>query len=236
MVKKFTRRIIMERVYEKSKADFISRVMTHMGIGLFITFLTAYLTYKNEVLQSIIFSSSVVFFMLFIVEIGLVVYLTRRIEKMSFASARVAFFLYAVVNGLTLSTIFMAYEISNIYIAFLVASVMFLTAGLIGITIKKDLSTFGQFLFLALIGIIIVGIVNIFTRIAAIDNLITFAGIIIFSGLTAYDMQKIKGIHSEAYSLDGESVAKYSIVAALELYLDFVNLFLYILRLLGRKR
>lgn len=226
----------MERTFERSRTDFISKVMAHMGIGLFITFLTAYFTSTSPVLLSIIFSSQFVFLALMLGEIGLVVYLSRRLEKMTFTQARMGFLVYAVLNGLTLSVIFLAYELGTIYMVFLIAAVMFLCAGFIGMTVKKDLSAMGHFLILSLIGIIAVSIINIFFRMPALDSLISFAGVIIFSGLTAYDMQKIKALHYNAYSLDGETAAKYSIIGALNLYLDFINLFLYLLRLFRRRR
>lgn len=226
----------MERVFEKSRADFISKVMANMGLGLFITFLTAYFTYTSEWLSSIIFSSPYIFLVLMFAELGLVIYLTRRIKDMSFAQARTGFFAYAVLNGLTFSVIFLVYEIGSIYFVFLIAAIMFIFAGFIGITIKKDLSAMGHFLILGLIGLIAVSILNIFLRIPAMDSLISLVGVIIFSGLTAYDMQKIKDMHYNAYNMDGESAAKYSIMGALRLYLDFINLFLYLLRLFGKKR
>jgi FtsH-binding integral membrane protein len=226
----------MERVFERSRADFISKVMANMGMGLFITFLTAYYTYSSEWLLSFIFGSPFVFLVLMAGEIGLVVYLSRRLEKMSFAQARTGFFAYAVLNGLTLSVIFLTYTMSSIYYVFLIAAIMFIFAGFIGMTVKKDLSAMGHFLILSVIGLIAVSILNIFLRIPAMDNLISFAGVIIFSGLTAYDMQKIKAMHYNAYNMEGERAAKYSIIGALELYLDFINLFLYLLRLFGRKK
>jgi FtsH-binding integral membrane protein len=169
-------------------------------------------------------------------ELGLVVYLSRRIEKMSFAQARAGFFTYAVLNGLTLSAIFITYDISSIYYVFLIAAIMFIFAGFIGVTVKKDLSAMGHFLILSVIGLIAASILNIFLRMQAMDTLISFAGVIIFSGLTAYDMQKIKAMHYNAYNMEGERAAKYSIIGALQLYLDFINLFLYLLRLFGRKK
>ena len=226
----------MERVFERSRADFISRVMANMGVGLFITFLTAYFTYSSQWLFSIIFSSPIVFLALMFGELGLVVYLSRRIEKMSFAQARAGFFTYAVLNGLTLSVIFITYKISSIYYVFLITAIMFIFAGFIGVTVKKDLSAMGHFLILSVIGLIAASILNIFLRMQAMDTLISFAGVIIFSGLTAYDMQKIKAMHYNAYNMEGERAAKYSIIGALQLYLDFINLFLYLLRLFGRKK
>lgn len=226
----------MESSFERSRVDFISKVMANMGIGLFITFLTAYFTYTNEWLWSFLFSSPIIYIGLMIGEIALVIYLSRRLEKMTFGQARTGFFVYAVLNGLTLSVIFMAYVGSSIFVVFLIAAIMFIIAGFIGIAAKRDLSSMGHFLILSLIGLIAVSILNVFLRIPAVDSLISFIGVIVFSGLTAYDMQKIKAIHYNAYNMDGERTAKYSIIAALELYLDFINLFLYLLRLLGRRK
>lgn len=224
----------MERVYERSRADFISKVMTHMGIGLLITFLTAYLTASNYYLAMGIAGSSLMF-VLALMEIGLVIYLTRRIDKMSLSGARLGFYVYAVLNGLTLSVIFLAYDLPNIYSAFITAAVMFLGAGFIGISIKKDLSAFGHFLMLMLIGIIAASVINIFVGSAGLDYMISLVGVLLFSALTAYDMQKIKDVHYNVYYFDGEAAGKYSIIGALQLYLDFINLFLYLLRLFAKK-
>lgn len=225
----------MERVYERSRADFVSRVMTNMGIGLFITFVVAYFTASSDLILSLVFSSTITFFGLIIAEIGLVFYLSRNIESMSFSAARASFFIYAVINGLTLSSIFIAYDLPSISTAFLTAAVMFLAAGFIGMSTKRDLSAMGQFMMLMLIGIIVTSLINMFMRSAAVDMFVSLIGVVVFSGLTAYDMQKIKGIHYEAYNLENEAVMKYSIIGALALYLDFINIFLYLLRLFGRR-
>jgi FtsH-binding integral membrane protein len=226
----------MERTIERSRADFVSKVMGKMGVGLLITFVVAFFTYNSEFMLQLIFGSRFVFFGLMIAEVGLVMYISRRISHMSFAQARMWFYLYAALNGVTFSAIFIAYEIASIYIVFIVAAVMFLAAGLFGITVKKDLSAMGHFLFLLLIGIIVASIVNIFLASSAMDMLISIIGVIIFSGLTAYDLQRIKAMHYNAYYQDQETVNKYSITGALVLYLDFINLFLYLLRLLGKKK
>ncbi|TDT60963.1 Bax inhibitor-1/YccA family protein [Fonticella tunisiensis] len=224
----------MERVYERSRTDFISKVMTHMGVGLLITFLTAYLTASNYYL-AIGIAGSPLMFVLALMEIGLVIYLTNRIDKMSLSGARLGFYVYAVLNGLTLSVIFLAYDLPNIYSAFITAAVMFLGAGFIGISIKKDLSAFGHFLMLMLIGIIAASVINIFVGSAGLDYMISLVGVLLFSALTAYDMQKIKSVHYNVYYFDGEAAGKYSIIGALQLYLDFINLFLYLLKLFAKK-
>lgn len=226
----------MERVFERSRTDFISKVMNHMGIGLLLTFAVAYWTSTSEAMQSFVYGSGSMVFILMLAEVGLVIFLSRRINHMSFAAARTGFYVYAALNGLTLSAIFMMYTPSTIYTAFISAAVVFLAAGFIGVTIKKDLTGFGQFLFMMLIGVIVASVINFFMRSDAMSYMISLLGVFIFSGLTVYDMQKIKNIHYNVYNLDGEAAAKYSILGALTLYLDFINLFIYILRLLGRKR
>jgi FtsH-binding integral membrane protein len=226
----------MERVYERSKADFVSKVMMQMGVGLFISFLTAYLTVRSDTLFNLVFGSTFIFLILMFSELGLVIYLTRSINRMSFAQARIGFYVYAVLNGLTLSSIFMIYNITSIYSVFLTAAIMFVISGLIGMSTKRDLSSLGRFFMAALIGIIAASILNMFLGLTSLDLMISIVGVLLFSGITAYDMQKIREIHYNAYNLDGEITAKYSILAALELYLDFINLFLYLLRLFGRRR
>lgn len=226
----------MERVYERSKSDFVSKVMMQMGVGLFISFLTAYIAASSDAIYSLLYSSTFVFFILMLVELGLVLYLTRRIDRMSFTQARTGFYVYAVLNGLTLSSIFLIYGITSIYSVFLASALMFVISGLIGMSTKRDLSSLGRFFMIALIGIIAASVLNMFLGLSALDLMISIIGVLLFSGMTAYDMQKIKTIHYNAYNFDGEVTAKYSIIAALALYLDFINLFLYMLRLFGRRR
>lgn len=224
-----------ENTIERSRADFVSKVMAHMGVGLLITFVTAYLVYSSELLQALVLNLPMMI-ILFISELVIVSVLSRRVDRMTVSQAKAGFMFYAVINGLTLSTIFIVYQISTIYYTFLISSIVFLAAGFIGMSVKKDLSAFGQFLYMLLIGLIVVSIAAMFFSLPSIDLAITAVGIFVFSGLTAYDMQKIKQIHYSAYSMDGEAVGKYAVLGALTLYLDFINLFLYILRLFGRRR
>lgn len=224
----------MENTIERSRVDFISKVMTNMGLGLFITFVTAYFVSTSSAMVSIIYGSPFTILILFLAEIGLVMYLTRRINSLSFPGARMGFFVYSALNGLTLSSIFLAYDPASITAVFLIAALMFVISGLIGISIKKDLSAMGHFFMLGIIGLIILSIVSMF--VPSLNLIIGFLGVILFSGLTAYDMQRMKAIHYNAYNMSSEVAAKYSIVGALVLYLDFVNLFLFLLRIFGRRR
>lgn len=224
----------MENTLVKSKVDFISKVMTHMGIGLLITFVTAFFVSTSETMQILLYSSPITVFILFFAELGLVIYINRRIEKMSFASARLSFYIYSALNGLTLSSIFLVYSLPSIYSAFLVASLMFIISGLIGISIKRDLSAMSHFLMLGIIGVIVLSVISFF--LPGINFFVSILGVILFSALTAYDMQKIKAIHYNSYRINSEAVSKYSIIGALALYLDFVNLFLFLLRIFGKRR
>jgi FtsH-binding integral membrane protein len=224
----------MENTLEKSRVDFVSKVMGNMGAGLLITFVTAFFVSQSETMQSLIFSSPFTLLLLFFGEIALVVYITRRIGSMTFSQARLYFFVYSALNGLTLSAIFLAYTMVSIYMVFLIAAFMFVASGLVGISIKKDLSAMGHFFMLAIIGLIILSIVAIF--VPSINLVLSFLGVALFSALTAYDMQKIKAIHYNAYSMSNEIVSKYSIIGALTLYLDFINLFLFLLRIFGKRR
>lgn len=224
----------MENTLEKSRVDFISKVMTHMGLGLFITFVTAYFVSTSDTMLNLIYGSGSSIFILFIAEFGLVIYLNRRIEKMSFSSARLSFLIYSALNGLTISSIFVAYNMVSIYSVFLIAALMFVISGLIGISTKKDLSALGQFFMMGIVGIIVLSIVAIFMP--GMNLAVSLIGIALFSGLTAYDMQKMKAIHYHSYNLSNEAVSKYSIIGALTLYLDFINIFLFLIRIFGKRR
>lgn len=223
----------MENTMIKSRVDFISKVMSNMGIGLFITFVTAYFTSTSTFMQSIVFGSPFSMVLLIAADFGLVIYLNRQIGKLSVSSARGFFYLYSAINGVMLSSIFLVYGAFSIATVFLIASLMFVCSGLIGISIKKDMSSMGHFLMMAIIGIVVLSLISMF--IPGINPFISLISVILFSVLTAYDMQKIKNIHYNSYYLNEETVAKYSIIGALALYLDFINLFLFLLRIFGKR-
>jgi uncharacterized protein len=224
----------MENTLIKSKVDFVSKVMTYMGVGLFVTFVTAYFVSTNDAMQNLVFGSGYSVMLIFLAELGLVIYLNKRINSMSFAGARFGFLVYSALNGVLLSSIFLVYTMVSIYSVFLIASLMFVVSGLIGLSTKKDLSAMGHFLMLSLVGVFILSIATIF--IPGINFLVSLLGVALFSVLTAYDMQKIKTIHYNSSSLSPEMVSKYSIIGALTLYLDFINLFLFLLRIFGKRR
>ncbi len=217
-----------------TQQSLILRVFVWMAMGLGITGLTAMLTY-NSSLFSMLMQSQGLFYGLMIVEVGMVWYLSARIMKLSFTTATVLFGTYAVLNGLTLSFIFAVYTMSSIATTFFVTAGTFGVMALYGYVTKRDLSKLGSILFMALIGLIIASVVNIFLGNSMLDLVISAVGVLIFVGLTAWDTQNIKQMLVQTEGEDEELVKKLSVLGALSLYLDFVNLFLYLLRFLGSR-
>lgn len=212
-------------------AGVMRRVFGKMFLGLLITALTSLFTVSSEAMLTFIFSSRIVFFGLIIAELALVFAISGAINKLSSTTATLLFFLYAIVNGLTLSSIFLVYSPSAIVLTFAVTSLTFGSMAIFGYITRQDLSKMGSILFMALMGVIIATIVNIFLASSALDWIISFAGVLIFTGLTAWDTQKIKNMASMT---DPSQAGKVATIGALSLYLDFINLFLYLLRFLGR--
>ena len=172
--------------------------------------------------------------MLIIAELALVFILSARIMKMSFATAGIMFAAYSVLNGITMSFIFIAFTMSSIAGAFFVTAGMFAVMSFIGFTLKKDLSSFGSFFFMALIGLVIATVVNAFWANSVLYWVITYIGVLLFVGLTAYDTQKIKHMLMMYGDEVNDNTQKLALLGSLSLYLDFINLFLYILRFFGR--
>ena len=180
--------------------------------------------------------SSIVWFGLIIAEFALVYFISASINRLSPAVATALFLAYAALNGLTLSFIFLAYTSASITAAFFVTAGMFGGISLYGYTTKRDLTGIGSIAFMALIGLILASIVNIFLRSPGLYWLLTYLGVIIFVGLTAYDTQKIKRWSLSVDPNDTTTIQRFGILGALTLYLDFINLFLFILRIMGRRR
>ena len=207
------------------------KVYLWMTLALAVSGLTAlYVSRSAGLLQSV--SSSV--WLLVIAELALVIFLTARIHKMSFRTAGIMFVLYSVLNGATLSFIFLAYTMSSIATTFFVTAASFGTMSIVGYTTGKDLSTMGRYLLFALIGLIIATIVNIFLGNSMLQLIVSGIGVLVFVGLTAYDTQKIKQLFLLQAGDINESTQKLALMGSLMLYLDFINLFLYLLRFLGR--
>jgi FtsH-binding integral membrane protein len=214
---------------------FMVKVYAWMSLALAITGFTAVFTAGNATLFSLIFSQSWVWIGLIILEFVLVAYLSIWIAKMSAQRATIVFILYSVLNGLTLSIIFLIYTTGSIASTFFVTAGTFAVMSAYGYLTKSDLSKWGNILFMGLIGIIIASIVNYFMQSETLYAIITYIGVLIFVALTAYDTQKIKTMNIIGNEGTDED-KKEAIMGALTLYLDFINLFLYLLRLLGRRR
>jgi len=217
------------------QAAFMSKVYTWMSGGLAITGLIAMWVASNESLVYSIVSNRLLFFGLILGEIFLVGYLIARISKMSAQTAGIIFTGYAALNGVTLSVVLLAYTSASIASTFFVTAGTFAVMSIYGYYTKKDLTSWGNLLFMALIGVIIASVVNFFMQSEMMYWLITYAGVLVFVGLTAYDTQKIKRM-STANEIGSEGESKSAIVGALMLYLDFINLFLLLMRILGDRK
>ena len=212
------------------------KVYTWMTLALAVTGLTAYYCSLNFEVINAIASNSLVFWGLIIAQLGAVMYLSVRINNMSLTTAGIVFLLYAVLTGVTFSFIFLVYTIGSITSTFFITAGTFGAMSLVGYFIKKDLSAIGRFLIMALIGLIIASIVNIFLQSSGLTLICTYAGVLIFSGLTAYDTQKIKQMFLMHGAEMNESTMKLALMGSLTLYLDFINLFLYLLRIFGDRK
>jgi FtsH-binding integral membrane protein len=212
-------------------AAFIRSVYAWMFSGLALTALAAAWVKVSPAMQQIVFSGAM--WVLIIAEIGLVFWLSLRIQRMSPAAAASAFLVYSLLNGLTLSVVLFAYTGAAVFQAFAVTAGTFGAMSIYGLVTKKDLTSWGSFFFMGLIGVLLASVVNIFLKSSALEMTISVVGVFVFVGLTAYDTQKLK-----AYAMvaEGDRVTNFAVIGALALYLDFINLFLMILRLMGGRR
>ena len=210
------------------------KVYVWMTLALVITGVTAYGVATSPSLMMAIATNKLLFWGLIIAEFGLVVAISAAINKLSLTTATLLFVLYSVINGATLSFIFAIYTMSSIASVFFITAGTFAVMAVIGYTTKKDLTSMGKILFMALIGIIIATVVNIFLKSTGLQMIVSYLGVLIFVGLTAYDSQKIKQMLLMAPDA-GEGAQKIALLGALSLYLDFVNLFIYLLRIFGRR-
>lgn len=212
-------------------------VYAWMCAGLAMTALAALAVAKNSALVMAIASNSLLFWGLMIAEIGLVIYLSARISKMSFMTAGICFAAYAILNGVTMSFLFFAYTMESIATTFAITAGTFGAMSLIGFVIKKDLSALGRVFLMLLIGLIIATVVNMFVASSGLAMILNYVGVILFVGLTAYDTQKIKMMLLEASEAGvTDQTQKIALMGSLELYLDFINLFLYLLRFMGDRK
>src|SRR5574344_1729839 len=197
------------------------KVYLWMTMALAISGATAYAVATSPAILQAIMGNSILFWGLMIAEFGLVIWLSAGINRMSLATATLAFVAYSVLNGATLSFIFLAYTMSSIAKVFLITAGTFGATALVGYTTKKDLSGFGRFFMIAIIGLIIASVVNVFLKSTGFDLIISYVGVVLFAGLTAYDTQKIKQMCMQAPDA-GEQMQKYAVLGALTLYRDFL--------------
>lgn len=223
------------RSTDSAVATLMRNVYLWMTLALVITALTAMVCARSQAFMYALISSKLLFWGLFIAEFALVIIFTSRLMRMSFQAATLLFIAYSVLNGLVFSTIFCAFSMGSIATTFFVTAGTFGAMALVGSFTKKDLTGIGKFTLMALIGLIIAGIVNIFLHNAMFDFVVSAIGVLVFAALTAYDAQKIKQMLYQQGEIN-ESTQKLALYGSLSLYLDFINLFLYLLRFFGGSR
>jgi uncharacterized protein len=219
---------------------FMANVFSRMFMALAVTALIAWLASGSDAFVRIMFNSqtggmSIAGWVIMLSPLGLVLWMSAGFNKMSAGTLSVVFAVYSVLMGLSLSFIFLAYTGSSIAKTFVIASAMFGLMAVLGYTTKTDLTKFGSLMFMGLIGLIIASVVNYFMKSSTMEYIISFVGVLVFTGLTAYDVQKIKRLGINAIE-QGDSMTKIAIMGALTLYLDFINLFLFLLRFFGNRR
>lgn len=216
--------------------QFIRSVYNWMGIGLALTGFMAYYVANSETLMRLILGNQLIFFSLIIGELALVFFISARINKLQASTATGLFILYAVLNGATLSSIFVIFTKTSITSTFFICAATFIACSIYGMATKRDLTSLGGFMAMGLIGIIIASVVNMFIGSHGMQMIISYIGVIVFVGLTAYDTQKLKTMAlSQPEGLGAGVIRKGAIMGALSLYLDFINLFLMMLRIFGSR-
>lgn len=215
---------------------FLRGVYQWMTAGLLLTAALAYFTASSETMLRLLFSGGIMPFVIMLAPFGLVMVLSFGIHKMSGTTATFIFLVYSALMGLSLSSVLLVYSGQSIVMAFMTCAGMFAAMSIYGMTTKKDLTSMGSFMFMGLIGIIIASIINLFMQSSMMELVISGIGVIVFTGLTAYDTQKLKVMGEMVPTEDGTAVQRATIMGALTLYLDFVNLFLMLLRLFGASR
>lgn len=220
----------------KEQNRFLARTYGWMALALVISGFTALgtATYLTSIGEQAYTFFQIGFPVLAIAEIVLVWWLSASIRKISAAGATVAFVIYSVLNGMTLSSIFIVYQLSSLFTIFLTSAGMFAAMAIYGTFTKQNILSFGRYFFMALVGVVIASIINLFVRSAKFDWIISIVTVVLFTGLSAYDAQKMVRVSERAEN--SEIFKKASIIGALELYLDFVNIFLAMLRLFGKRK
>ena len=217
-----------------SLSEYVNKTVLWMFFGLLLTFAVAYFGYASAMILYVFYYPGI-YYALLIGEVIAVMILSARLHQMSISTAKILFIVYAIINGISFSALFLTFNAGTLIYAFGLTSMFFGIMGLYGFTTKRDLSGIRPILFAGLIFLLIVSVLSIFLNFSAYETFICIIGIAVFLALTAYDMQKVKAFHS-VYAYDAEMANKSAIYAALQLYLDFINIFLYILRFLRHKR
>ena len=217
------------------EADFMQKVYLWMTLALSLTGFVAYRTTQSEFLLGLIFGSSFGFIGIILVELALVFWISSGIQRISSNMAIGLFLLYSVLNGFTLSILLIAYTGASVASTFFITAGMFGAMSVYGYSTKQDLSSWGNLLFMALIGLILASFVNIFLQSAGLYWIISYVGVLVFVGLTAFDTQKIKQLAAQVIA-ESEVGRKVAILSALTLYLDFINMFIFMLRIMGNRR
>ena len=224
----------MNDIDVRSSNNFLRKVFLYMILGIAISFGTgAYLLYFNQGLLSTLFNY---YQFLVIAELAMVFSISFFINKISSSLAKILFFAYSLVNGITLTVIGFIYAPQIIFYAFMITLTIFVVTAIYGYTTQEDLSSYRRFFMIALISLIALSIFNAFMRVGMLEWVITIGGVVIFTGLIAYDVNRIKAISYQLADGDNEAMEKMGIIGALNLYLDFINLFIYILRIFGRRK
>jgi FtsH-binding integral membrane protein len=218
-------------------SDYVRSVYNWMGIGLALTGFVAYYVSTSESLLRMIFGNPLLLMVLIVAELGLVFGIAGMVNRMSAGTATALFVVYAGLNGVTLSSIFLVYVQASIVSTFFICAATFIACSVYGWTTKKDLTSLGGFMMMGLIGIVIASLVNLFLQSSSVSVIVSYIGVFVFIGLTAYDTQKIKNMAmTQPANLDGAVIRKGAILGALSLYLDFINLFLMLLSIFGQRR
>ena len=217
--------------------EFVRSVYNWMAIGLGLTGVVAFAVANSPAMLQLVYGNQILFFGLIIAELVLVFSISARVSRMQASTATGLFLLYARLNGITLSFVFLVFTKASIASTFFVCAATFVACSIYGWTTKRDLTTIGSFLFMGLIGIIIASVVNLFVKSSAVATIVSYVGVLVFVGLTAWDTQKIKTMAmSQPDGIEAGVIRKGAIIGALSLYLDFINLFLMLLHILGASR
>ncbi len=231
-----TNNLVRNYTAKAAQATLLRSVYLWMTLALIITGFVAMYVAKSYTLVNMMIQNSMMFWGVLIAEVALVWYLSARIYKMSFTTATILFIVYSILNGVTLSILLLVYTTSSIATTFFVTAGTFGTMAIFGYITKKDLTRIGSLCIMGVIGIIIASLVNLFLQNSMMDMVISYIGVLLFVGLTAYDSQKIKRLLSGDDIEVNEVTQKIALMGAMTLYLDFINLFIYLLRILGDRK